>query len=98
MIAGGEFRFGTASIYMMKHEHIRTRRTSIKYEITWLRFGGLQPTLRVFSTTSSQRSRDARTRGAESGAPLTHQSRYSTSPYKRDSRARQFAGVSEVDP
>ena len=37
------------------------RRTSVKYEITWLRFGGLQPTLRVFSTTSSQRSREART-------------------------------------
>src|ERR1700735_460268 len=37
-MAGGELRFGTASIYMAKHEHIRRRRTSTKNWITWLRF------------------------------------------------------------
>src|ERR1700704_6725646 len=47
-------------MYMMTHEHIRRGSTSPKYEITWLRFGALQPTLRVISTTSSQRPREAR--------------------------------------
>src|ERR1700722_10087227 len=37
-MAGGELRFGTASIYMAKHEHIRRSRTSTKNWITWLRF------------------------------------------------------------
>src|SRR5271166_6148888 len=36
-MAGGEFRFGTASIYMTKHGQIRERRTSLKSYITWLR-------------------------------------------------------------
>ena len=36
--------------------------TSLKIEITWLRFGRLQPTLRVISTTSSQKPREARAR------------------------------------
>jgi len=35
---GGEFRLGTASIYMAEYEHTRHRRTSVKSWITWLRF------------------------------------------------------------
>ena len=37
-MAGGEFRLGTASIYMADYEHIRSQRTSVKCWITWLRF------------------------------------------------------------
>ena len=38
-MAGGEFRLGTDSIYMAGYEHGRPLRTSLKIEITWLRFG-----------------------------------------------------------
>src|SRR3954447_6336192 len=37
-MAGGEFRFGTASIYIAGLESIRPRGTSHKRVITWLRF------------------------------------------------------------
>src|SRR5271157_1729410 len=37
-MAGGEFRFGTASIYMAGGEPIRLSCTSHKRVITWLRF------------------------------------------------------------
>src|SRR5690348_5785940 len=40
-MAGGEFRFGTDSIYMARHQHSRPHRTSTKTWITWLRVRAL---------------------------------------------------------
>src|SRR4051812_39851071 len=40
-MAGGEFRFGTASIYMAEAESIWLPGTSHKCDITWLRFCGV---------------------------------------------------------
>src|ERR1700742_3981579 len=38
-MAGGEFRFGTASIYMAREEPLRPRSTNHEAVITWPRFG-----------------------------------------------------------
>src|ERR1700730_12765833 len=37
-MAGGEFRLGTASIYMAEAEHTASASTSPKFCITWLHF------------------------------------------------------------
>src|SRR5690242_15140619 len=38
-MAGGEFRFGTDSIYMARHQHRPPESTSAKIWITWLHYG-----------------------------------------------------------
>src|SRR5690242_1979415 len=38
-MAGGEFRFGTDSIYMARHQHRPPDSTSAKIWITWLHYG-----------------------------------------------------------
>jgi hypothetical protein len=59
-MAGGEFRFGTASMYMAEHEHIWRQSTSIKKDITWLRFRRPLPMLRVPYTNVPQTHKEAR--------------------------------------
>src|SRR3954463_13003039 len=49
-MAGGEFRFGTASIYMAQRDNIQPNRTSQMRVITWTRFRRPQ---RHFLSTSA---------------------------------------------
>src|ERR1700722_7674716 len=47
-------------MYMPHHAHIRPKRTSLKYGITWLQPEWDQPASRILSTTSPQKRPEAR--------------------------------------
>src|ERR1700755_1490349 len=50
-MAGGEFRFGTDSIYMARHQHRPPESTSAKIWITWLHYGCVSgPIASLFNT------------------------------------------------
>src|SRR5690348_18181754 len=50
-MAGGEFRFGTDSIYMARHQRRPPESTSAKIWITWLHYGCVSgPIASLFNT------------------------------------------------
>src|SRR3954463_5638071 len=74
-MAGGEFRFGTASIYMAQRDNIQPNRTSQMRVITWTRFRRPQ---RHFLSTSAAFIVSARGKLGLGGGTAVTRSRYPT--------------------